>query len=246
VSIGAVPGLVATAVPSDALDRGAGLVKICGLREPEHAVAAVRAGADLLGFIFAPARRQVTPVQAAEAIAAARSAAGDRQVLAVGVFVDAGAATIDEVVRVAGLDLVQLHGEEPAELLPDLGYPVIKAMRPPPGTPVSDIEARLEQYAAVANAPVLYLMEGFSPAAAGGAGVRADWTLARQLAAAWPVSLAGGLDPENVELAVGTVRPAAVDVSSGVESDGMKDSTKIAAFVCAARRAFECLNQATA
>ena len=84
-------------------DRG-GLVKICGLRTPEHAAAAAAAGADLIGFIFAPARRRITPAVAHDCIAAARQVDTERTVVAVGVFVDAPVDEIDETVVAAGLD----------------------------------------------------------------------------------------------------------------------------------------------
>jgi phosphoribosylanthranilate isomerase len=221
------------------------LVKIDGLRQTKHAVAAATAGADLIGFIFAPARRQVTAEVAAEAIAAAREAAGSRPVATVGVFVDASATEINAVVREAGLNLVQLHGDEPPALLPEIVCPVIKAVRPRSGTSAAQVAELFESYAAMANAPVLFVVDGHAPGVAGGAGVRADWALALRLAAAWPVMLAGGLDPGNVSEAIRSVRPAGVDVSSGVETAGVKDPTKIAAFVVAARRALTGISPAT-
>lgn len=217
---------------------GPGLIKICGLRQPAHAALAAHAGADLLGFIFAPARRRITPEAARVAIEAARGGAGVHPVRAVGVFVDADADEINEVVKLAGLDLVQLTGDESASLLPRLTRPVIKAFRPEPGTKLDVLEAQMEAYRAVDNAPCLFLIDGYAAGAAGGTGVRADWVLATRLAASWRLSLAGGLNPENVGEAVARVRPAAVDVSSGVETAGEKDPAKIAAFVAGARRAF--------
>lgn len=221
------------------LSQAHGLVKIDGLRQPEHAVAAAEAGADLIGFIFAPARRQVTPAHASVAIAAARSAVGGHPLAVVGVFVNAGADEINAVVEEADLDLVQLHGEEPPALLSELSRPVIKAIRPPVGTPASSLEEMFGQYSAVTNAPLFYVIDGYVPGTAGGTGVRADWELARLLAGAWPVMLAGGLDAGNVGEAIRAVRPVAVDVSSGVETDGTKDAAKIAAFVATARHAFD-------
>ena len=222
-----------------------GWVKIDGLRQSEHAVAAATAGADLIGFIFASARRQVTAELAAEAIATAREAAGVRQIAAVGVFVDASAAEINAVVRVAGMDLVQLHGDEPPALLSEVACPIVKAVRPRSGTPAAQVAELFEQYAAMVNSPVLFVVDGFAPGVAGGAGVRADWELASRLAAAWPLMLAGGLDPGNVADAIRSVRPVAVDVSSGVETDGVKDPAKIAAFIVAAQRALTSLSPAT-
>lgn len=220
---------------------GSELIKICGLRETAHAVAAARAGADMLGFIFAPARRQVTAETAAEAIAAARSAVPDGSLLAVGVFVDAPATEINRVARIAGLDLVQLHGEEPPELLGELEIPVFKGVRPQPGTTIDQVDAGLRRYQPVTNAPVLYHLEGYSAAGAGGVGARADWSLSRDVAATWPVMLAGGLNPDNVGEAIQAVRPRAVDVSSGVERDGVKDPDLIVAFIENARRAYAVL-----
>lgn len=109
------------------------IVKIDGLREPAHAAAATRAGADLIGFIFATARRQVSAATARECIVAAREAAGGRQVFSVGVFVDAAAQEIRDAITEAGLDAVQLHGDEPPEALALLEVPAIKAFRPRPG-----------------------------------------------------------------------------------------------------------------
>ncbi|MBA2520473.1 MAG: phosphoribosylanthranilate isomerase [Chloroflexia bacterium] len=215
-----------------------GLVKICGLRQPEHAAVAAGAGADFLGFIFAPARRRITPEAAGEAIAAAKATTGGSSVLAVGVFVDADADEINEVVELAALDLVQLQGDEPPALLSRLTRPVIKAFRPAPGTPTDAIEPVLAGFRAVANAPLLFLIDGYVAGVAGGAGARADWSLARDLAPSWPLSLAGGLTAENVGAAVGTVMPAAVDVSSGVETAGEKDPVKIVEFIVGAKRAF--------
>lgn len=228
-----------TSEPFASLPRQHGLVKIDGLRQPEHAVAAAEAGADLIGFIFAPARRQVTPAEAASAIAAARGAAGARPLPVVGVFVDAGADEINAVADEAGLDLVQLHGDEPPSLLSEISRPVIKAFRPPAGTPASSLETLFEQYSAETNAPLFYVIDGYVPGTAGGTGVRADWELAKALAKARPVMLAGGLDAGNVGDAIWAVRPVAVDISSGVETGGTKDAVKIAAFVAAARHAFD-------
>lgn len=214
------------------------LVKICGLREPDHARVAVAAGADLLGFVFAPARRQVPIAVARACVEAAREEAGGRPVLAVGVFVDAAVEEMNAAADGAGLDLLQLHGEEPPELLARLNRPVVKAVRPRPGASVADVERSMARYRAVANAPVAFLVDGYAAGVAGGEGVRADWRLAAEVGGGERVILAGGLDPANVAEAIRLVRPLAVDVSSGVETAGGKDPVKIAAFVAAAKGAF--------
>lgn len=219
------------------LDRG-GLVKICGLREPEHAAIAVAAGADMVGFIFAPARRQVTAAAARACVEAARQAAGERRVLAVGVFVDAPARDIERIAAEAGLDAVQLHGAEPPTLVAALSMPAIKVLRPRGDQTARDVLATIEEYVAAGRPPVGFLLDGFEEGMMGGTGARADWQLAAEVNASRPIVLAGGLDPENVAEAIRQVRPIAVDVSSGVETAGTKDPARIEAFVQAARRAF--------
>ncbi len=221
------------------LSSGPGIIKICGLREPAHARVAAEAGADWLGFIFAPAPRRVSADVARACVAAARAAAGRRGVVAVGVFVDASAAEINAVADAADLDLVQLHGEEPADMLSSLTRPVIKGIRSAEGGPIDDVSVQIAQFADELNAPVAYLIDGYSARAAGGAGVRADWAMAAQLARVHRLVLAGGLDPGNVAEAIRTVQPSGVDVSSGVETDGRKDAGKIEAFIQAARPALD-------
>jgi phosphoribosylanthranilate isomerase len=220
------------------LVRRGDLVKICGLREPAHAAVAAAAGADLIGFIFAPARRQVTARTARMAIEVARQAAADREMAAVGVFVDADAALISAVALEATLDIVQLHGQEPAEMLADLPIPAIKVLRPRPGESRDDLLATIDRYASAAVAPAAFMVEGYSETGAGGTGTLADWTLAADLARQRPFILSGGLDAGNVTRAISLVRPAGVDVSSGVEVDGAKDPDLIRRFVTASRREF--------
>ena len=216
-----------------------GIVKIDGLRDPEHAVAAAAAGADLIGFIFAPARRQVTAAVARTCIAAAREAVTERSVLAVGVFVDASLAEMASTANEAGLDAIQLHGTEPPESLRHLPVPALKALRPRPGTGAADVMAEIGRYHASTRPPLGILVDGYAEDVAGGTGVRADWRLASEIAAAVPIILAGGLNPQNVGAAIRQVRPLGVDVSSGVEIDGVKATGKIEAFIRAARQAFQ-------
>jgi phosphoribosylanthranilate isomerase len=224
--------------PQTLFAHSSGLVKICGLSEPQHAAAAAEAGADLLGFIFAPARRRISAERAAECIAAARGTAPEQGVLAVGVFVDASADEINAMVERAGLDLVQLHGDEPAEMLENIIVPAMKVFRPQPGDDSHRIGEAMDRYLATPRPPLAVVVDGFSEKGAGGEGVRADWVAAAGLAAGRPLVLAGGLSPENVGDAIERVRPLGVDVSSGVETDGIKDPLRIVEFVAAARAAF--------
>jgi len=219
------------------IDRGA-LVKICGLREPEHAFAAAAAGADLVGFIFAPARRQVTASAARSCIEAAREAAAGRTLLAVGVFIDAPLSEIEDIAAMAGLDAVQLHGAEPPDLIQHLPVPAIKALRPRPEATAGSVISEINRYVSAATPPVGILVDGYTEHALGGTGARADWAVAAEISAHSPMLLAGGLEPENVRAAIRRVRPQGVDVSSGVEIGGVKDPALITQFIRSARSAF--------
>jgi phosphoribosylanthranilate isomerase len=221
-----------------AFGRGS-LIKVCGLREPEHAAAAARYGADLLGFIFAPARRQVTVETAKACVVAAREAAGARAVIAVGVFVDAQAREIERIAREADLDAAQLHGSEDATFVQDLGIPATKVLRPKPGARAAELIAELDTFRASSRPPSAFLIDAYAEGAMGGTGDRADWDLAAEISVNRPLMLAGGLDPENVSAAIRRVRPAGVDVSSGVETGGVKDVARIEAFIRAARQVFQ-------
>ncbi len=220
-----------------ALDRGS-LVKICGLRTPEHAAVAAESGADLLGFIFAPARRRVSVELARECIDAARGAAGDRDIVSVGVFVDAEPAEIEAIARDADLDAAQVNGSEIPSIVAELAVPVIKAFRPRNGARAVDVREEIESFRSCRRSAIGFLIDGFAEGAAGGTGARADWNLAAEVGKAVPVLLAGGLEPGNVASAILHVRPLGVDVSSGVEINGEKSAEQIKAFVQAARLAF--------
>ena len=191
------------------------IVKICGLRSAEAALAAVEAGADLLGFIFAPARRQVSPAAVAaiaDTVGAARTASG-RTVSLVGVFVDEAPDRMEELARACRLDALQLSGDEDEAVLRALPIDrtVIKAVR-------FSGAAGEQGWLWTAPSPRLRLLvDAHRPGSYGGVGVIADWDQAGHLARRREIILAGGLTPANVAEAVRRVRPWGVDVSSGVE-----------------------------
>jgi phosphoribosylanthranilate isomerase len=172
----------------------------------------------------------VDVAQAGAIAAAVRGRAGPRPQI-VGLFVNEAPAQIAQVARAVGLDLIQLSGDEPAEQAAALGRPLLRSLR-------MDSSAREAAWVALAAAggPRL-LVDAHVAGAYGGTGARADWARAAELARALPIMLAGGLDHTNVGAAIAQVRPWGVDVSSGVETDGLKDAAKIAAFVAAAREA---------
>jgi phosphoribosylanthranilate isomerase len=212
------------------------IVKICGLTNVDDACFAAGAGADLLGFIFYPkSPRYVTPERAANIVRAVREATGNRALRCVGVFVNEPVAHVRAVRRVAGLDLVQLHGDEPLGEVQQLRG-AFKAIRP---ETIEQARAQAAVYARPASAgdmmPQL-MVDAHAPHRFGGTGVPVDLDIARDLSQRFDVLLAGGLTPETVAAVVEQVRPWGVDVSSGVESDkGIKDHARVAALIQAVR-----------
>ena len=200
-------------------------IKICGITNEADAAAAVRAGADALGFIFyADSPRCVAPERAAEIVAGLPPF-----VVPVGVFVNAAAGDVDDICEAAGIQVVQLHGDETpgfCEALAGLKRPVIKAFR------VRDASWRSDAAAYPVGA---VLLDTFAEDRYGGTGTTFDWRLVE--GSPHRVILSGGLNPDNVAEAVRSVRPYGVDTGSGVEREpGRKDHGKIRAFVEAARR----------
>jgi phosphoribosylanthranilate isomerase len=220
-------------------------VKICGVSDPRHARLAAAYGADLIGMVFAPSRRQVTIGQARRiaeglgkeggvagpaGVEAIEAAVADRRPLLVGVFADQDADTVNSIAEECSLDLVQLSGSEPWEMNEQLRRPILKCMK------VREDEKAAELMAHYYGGAVL-LLDPYVPGTYGGTGRTLDWEVAAEVAQQTPTVLAGGLTPENVGEAVRAVRPWAVDVSSGVETDGVKDAEKIRAFIAAAKGA---------
>lgn len=195
-------------------------VKICGITRIEDALAVVEQGADAIGLVFyAPSPRNVSIAQAAE-IASKIPAF----VSVVGLFVNAEAHFIQEVISKVKLDLLQFHGDESPTECARYGLPFIKAIRVQAST-------NLVQYAQAFTGAKALLLDAYTEGTAGGTGHVFDWNLIpKQLN--MPVILAGGLTADNVANAITQVHPYAVDVSGGVEqSKGIKAVAKIAAFM---------------
>ena len=200
-------------------------IKICGIKTVDDALAAMDAGADLLGFNFYPnSPRYISVGQCRDVMSVMRKYG---QITYVGVFVNASVAEIRATMETAALTLAQLHGDETSEMIRSLDGRAFKAFRGVPD--------RLNGFARD-DAPAL-LVDASVKGAYGGTGITADWKSAAELAKHIPLLLAGGLTPENVAEAVRQVRPWGVDVASGVESSpGMKDAAKMKAFVKAVKR----------
>ena len=210
-------------------------IKICGITNLDDAIAAVNAGADMLGYNFYPKSKRYIAMKECVEIQDGLVERG-MDVVSVGVFVNASYETIITTLEVCALNLVQLHGDESPELLEALGEWAFKAIRPQ-----SEEEAlrALEKYSQEDSAPAL-LVDAYHPSEYGGSGTVGDWSLARALAAQAPILLAGGLTPDNVGEAVRQVRPWGVDVASGVEASPVeKDAAKMKTFVQAVRSATE-------
>jgi anthranilate synthase/indole-3-glycerol phosphate synthase/phosphoribosylanthranilate isomerase len=242
------------------------LVKICGIRSPEVALAAADAGADFLGLMFVERSKRCVSLEQAKtiieavrsrpkpvadgvahaddslplewfSIQASRLSSHVRRPLIVGVFQDAPLGTLLKIVDELHLDAVQLHGSEPPEWASLLGVPVIRAFH---------VGSELDAHVREASRPGLHavpLLDTKVGTLSGGAGKTFDWTVADRLASEprgeglgrLPFILAGGLDAGNVGKAIAQVKPWAVDVSGGVETNGEKDVAKVVEFLRVAK-----------
>ncbi len=201
-------------------------VKICGITRAEDALAAAEAGVDAIGMVFYPdSPRAVSRDQAADIVASLPPF-----VTAVGLFVNAEAAAINAVLESVPLDVLQFHGDESAEFCASFCRPYLKAVRMREGV---DLVAMAQRY----QGARALLLDSWSEHAPGGTGKTFDWNLiSRDITL--PFALAGGLGADNVAAALAKVRPAAIDLSSGVErAPGIKDAAKIREFMAALRAA---------
>ena len=185
-------------------------VKICGLSTVEAVETAVLAGADYIGFVFAESKRQVSLEQAQEL---AKRVTGKTKI--VGVFVSPSLEDLEQGIGQVSLDMVQIHGTFDEALIPLISVPVIRAIQ------LSDQEAQVSSQAdyLLFDAPVA------------GSGQTFDWDLLKDQKIQQDFFIAGGLTVDNVRQARETFQPYALDVSSGVETDGHKDIEKIKAFI---------------
>ena len=202
-------------------------VKICGIRTPGDALAAVDAGADMLGFNFYPLSPRYLEPDACAALVGALKASRPRLPKLVGVFVNAAPGEMLRILTECQLDYAQLSGDEPVDDLKLLNACAFKAVRP---RSLAEAQTLAKRYASRMT-PAL-LLDASNTGLYGGSGAVADWSTAAAVAATTPVMLAGGLTPDNVAAAVAAVRPWGVDVASGVESaPGVKDAAKMRLFV---------------
>lgn len=201
-------------------------VKICGITNLADAELAVQYGADYLGFVMVPeSPRHVTPAQVKAMVR--QLPAGIRKV---GVFVDYADAAINDIMAECGLDIAQLHGDEPPEVALEVGEIRVWKM--------VHLASREDMDEAICYPAAALLVDAVAGGKRGGTGTVSNWALAAKLALGYTVVLAGGLHPGNVADAIRTVHPFAVDACSGVEqAPGRKDPEKLKAFIAAVKAA---------
>ncbi|WP_147534880.1 phosphoribosylanthranilate isomerase [Bacillus marasmi] len=198
-------------------------VKICGITDVETALQAVAFGADAIGFVFAESKRKISPASAgliAEQLPA--------YVEKIGVFVNETSDRIQEIIEEAKLTMIQLHGDETPEFCKDFSVPVIKAFSIGCQQDLEQIEDYPNQW---------FLLDSPSGKYRGGNGITFNWELlSSNTLPNKRIILAGGLNIDNVANAIEIAKPEMVDVSSGVETDGKKDTHKIKAFIQKAKK----------
>lgn len=190
----------------------------------EAAQSAQAAGADMIGFVFAASKRRIEPEQAAIISKAVPAIAK------VGVFVNESAAMINHIADLCHLDYVQLHGQESLVYCRQIQRPIIKAFQVTKQCGYQQINEFKVDYA---------LLDSYIAGQNGGTGIAFDWQATKETCSKISLSVivAGGLTAENVQEAILTLNPAGIDVSGGVETNGVKDTAKIRQFIQAARAA---------
>lgn len=195
-------------------------VKICGLKDVEMAHEAVSQGADAIGLVFYPPSPRFVEIETAAEIVSSMPAF----VTCVGLFVNADQDEIKKTIDATGIDLLQFHGNECPDYCAGFNFPFIKALRMKDDI---DLMRERDRFAAARN----LLLDTYKAGSPGGTGESFNWDrIPKELAG--EIILAGGLDPTNIRSAIETVRPYAVDVSGGVESEkGVKSADKIKQFM---------------
>lgn len=197
-------------------------IKICGIRNITAAQAAIKYGADYLGFVFADGKRHVEPDHVRTILSELHST-----VRSVGVFLNQSPSEVSDICRQAGITHIQLHGDEKPADYSFIGLPIIKAIPVTPEGTILDAALDSARYG---------LLDTRLPGQTGGTGTPFNWSAAAGKLPGIPCFLAGGLNSNNVLEAIELLAPFAVDVSSGVEKSGVKDPELIRQFIQKIRR----------
>ena len=213
-------------------------VKICGLQRPDHALVAAEAGADFIGLVFVPGRRRCLEEEQARHIIDFLKQDTDNPLKIVGLFADQPLAEVNHMVCNCHLDMVQLCGRESLEYCGQVAVPVIKVLHVNTTATIEESIATMEdRMVSLANQGHLVTLDRLVEGLQGGTGATFNWQVASELShRGYKFLLAGGLTPDNVASAIRASEPWGVDVSSGVETNGVKDPEKIGRFVSEARR----------
>ncbi len=212
------------------------MIKICGISSAENAIDAAEAGADFIGLVFAPSRRKVSVEKAAWIVGEIKKTENLPQIA--GVFVNLEAKEVNRIAAYCQLDRVQLSGDESWKYCLDIDYPIIKTIHVKPDTEEGKIMEELEQSNILKlKKEPLCLLDAKNDEAYGGSGKVFDWQLLNSIAAKYKIIVAGGLNRHNVGGLIKSVKPWGVDVSSGVESIGVKNRRNIKDFIKAVRQA---------
>jgi phosphoribosylanthranilate isomerase len=213
--------------------------KICGLRDVDSALVAAEAGASYLGLNFVPrVRRRITPDQGKAIVSRVIDKLGADRPGLVGLFADQPINEVNEIIEACGLEHAQLCGSEDADYWDQVKANVIKQVKVKPlASQRETANATLAQVKKVVSRGHIALLDSYKKGALGGTGHTFDWDIAARVVQEYDVVLAGGLSPDNVATAIRQIDPWMVDVSSGVETDGVKDHAKIRAFAEAVRSA---------
>ncbi len=213
-------------------------IKICGITQVEDAVAAAVAGADFLGLVFAPSKRRIDKEKAFQITSAIYTLA--KRPLIAGIFVNLPASEVNKTARYCSLDYVQISGNADWDYCKYIDFPIIKVIHISDGHNMSQIIDEIEAgYKAELKYKPIWLLDTKAGNNFGGTGQTFDWNLAKEVAAVYPVIIAGGLSADNVGRLIKEVHPWGVDVSTGVETNGVKDIEKIQSFINTIRRTEE-------
>ena len=210
-------------------------IKICGISDIESAIAASQAGTDYLGMVFASSKRQVTPEKALQIVEAVQQLDSSPQI--VGVFVNKPVAEVNQIADYCKLDWIQLSGDENWGYCKKIETPLIKVFHIAPNARQAEIATDVwKGYSVIPPNRLICLLDSTLGGIYGGTGTPFNWQVAKSIADKFSVMIAGGLTPDNVGELMKLTKPWAVDVSSGVETDGKKDVEKIKAFIKIVRK----------